>query len=125
MAVVTLTPDQRNAIENSARFQSLVRLSIYNQASYWKGVDGAGLSSVDALRWAKSRYLSVGIINNPNGIDFTTWLKQFIITLKDVAVYNDSVAYDENTVLDYMLSNSKFDELADLVFNLKITTITF
>lgn len=126
MAIVTLTTDQRVNLEGNARFQALVRAAIYNQANYWRNIDGTNIADAgDAARWAKSRYLSVGIIQNPNGIDFTSWLKQYIIILKDIAVVDDEEEYTEDGVIDYMLENSKFDELSDLVFNLRIQKVEF
>lgn len=126
MAIVTLTTDQRVNLEGNSRFQSLVRMAIYNQANYWRGMDGTNINNAtDAARWAKSRYLSVGIIQNPNGIDFTSWLKQYVIILKDIAVVDNEAPYSEEEVINYMLDNAKFEELSDLVFNLRIQRIEF
>jgi hypothetical protein len=132
MAVVTLTNDQRIAMKANSRFQILVRFSIYNQANYWKNIDGANpVDAAAAQRWAKSRFLSYGIIQNPTGIHFESWLEQYVIILKDIAVV-DNVANPDpeaagfyDSVLDYMIENSKFDELADLVFNLRIQKVEF
>lgn len=126
MAIVTLTTDQRVALEGNSRFQSLVRMAIYNQAIYWKNIDGTNLNTAEDLaRWAKSRSLAVGIIQNPNGIDFTSWVKQYVIILKDIAVVDNEAPYSEEEVINYMLDNAKFDELSDLVFNLRIQRIEF
>lgn len=125
MAIVALTTDQRVNLEGNARFQNLVRMAIYNQANYWVGLDGSSVPGNDRIRWAKSRLLSAGIINNPTAIDFQSYLKQFVIKLKDIPVFDNANSYDEDAVLNYMLANSKFDELADNVFNLRIQRIEF
>lgn len=125
MAIVALTNDQRVQLEGNARFQDLVRMAILNQANYWRGQDGSSPPANDRIRWAKSRLLSTGIVLHPTSQDYTSWARQFIIILKDMLVYDNGQAYDEDNVLDYMLANSKFDELADLVFNLRILSIEF
>lgn len=126
MAIVTLNTDQRVNLEGNSRFQSLVRAAIYNQANYWRSIDGTALNNAnDLARWAKSRFLAIGIIQNPTAIDFASWLKQYVIILKDIAVFDDTQEYSEEEVLNYMLANGKFDELSDLVFNLRIQQISF
>jgi hypothetical protein len=126
MAIVALTTDRRVNLEGNSRFQALVRAAIYNQALYWMNVDGTDFSTAsDLARWAKSRFLAVGIVQNPTAIDFSSWLKQYVIILKDVEVYNDANAYNEEEVLDYMLSNGKFEMISDLVFDLRIKQIQF
>lgn len=125
MALVALTNEQRVAIKNNTRFQNLVRMGVYNQANYWKGQDGANLAAAAAKRWAKSRYLSVGIMANPTAIDFVGYLEQYIIAMKTMAVFENSAAYNEGTVIDYMIANNKFDELSDIVFDVRIERIEF
>jgi hypothetical protein len=123
--IVALTTDQRIELENNARFQNLVRMAILNQAIYWRGLDGTTVPGNDRVRWAKSRLLATGIVLNPTSQDYNAWVRQFIILTKDMAVYDDTNAFNVDTVLDYMIANSKFDELADLAFNLRILKVEF
>lgn len=125
MAIVSLTSDQRVNLENNTRFQDLVRIAILNQSNYWRGQDGTNPPGSDHIRWAKSRFIATGIVLYPTSQDYASWARQFIIILKDMLVYDDSQQYSEDLVLDYMLANSKFDELADLTFNLRILKVEF
>jgi hypothetical protein len=126
MAIITLTDKQRISIEGNADFQNLLRTAIFNEAIYKKTLSGAGLVNADAANvWAKERFLAYGVVHNPGGIDFTSWLKQAIMILKDMAVYDNANTYLEATVIDYMIANSKFTELAGLVFAMKREKIEF
>lgn len=135
MAVITLTNDQRIAIENFQRFRNLVSQAVLNQAKYWMDHSGNNLPSVDAIRWARSRYIGVGLVLNPTVLQLDLWVKHFLMLLKNIAVVDnvanvppaadaDQTTF-QNKVLDYMIANGKFDELADLAFNIEIQKVTF
>jgi hypothetical protein len=132
MAIIALTPDQRIAMKANPRYQSLCRVAVENQASFWDAHDGTAFSTAANLeRWAKSKFLSAGIILNPNAQDYANWVSHFTIILKNMQVVDDVANPDPDdigfydAVLDYMIANGKFDELADLSFNVEIQKLQF
>lgn len=126
MAIVALTNEQRIAIEGNSRFQNLVRTAIFNEANYKKTLAGNGLGSAAAAEaWAKERFISYGLVQNPVTIDFNSWLKQGIIVMKDMPVYDNGNAYNEETVITYMVDNNKFAEIAGLIFILRSQQVEF
>lgn len=127
MALVTLTTEQRIQLKNNQRFQSLFRTAVLEEARYTSTLPGDNITTPQAAEdWAKKRYLSVGLMNNPlGGWTFNEWLEQAWIVLAGMAVYDDANAYDEEEVVDYMRDNNKFTELAGLVFTLRMKTLHF
>ncbi|MEJ7644281.1 MAG: hypothetical protein WKF87_06780 [Chryseolinea sp.] len=125
MAIIALTNDQRVQLENNSRFQNLVRMAVFAQATYWRGLDGSAPPNSDHVRWAKSRFLASGIVLNPLSQDFASWTRQFVILTKDVGLYDNANTFDIEVVLDYMLANYHFDALVNSVFDLRIIKIEF
>lgn len=123
MAQVALTNDQKNTLRNSASFRTQVEWAVLNKARYWSQLDGTSVPASNWIRWAKSRRFSTELLTY-NDVNVDEYVKLFLIYLTQT-VYNNTVAFDNDTVIAYMLTNSTFDALADSIFDAKIAVFNF
>lgn len=120
MALQVLTNDQKIKMQKHQRFRDQVRWAILDKARYWSQHSGESPPGGDLIRWAKSRHLGTAIINQPDNIGVPEAATQFCVLLT-TAVWEDSVAFNPDTVIDYMLGESLFDVLADAWFEQQIS----
>lgn len=126
MAQVIMTNAQKELLKADSAFQSEVKWGILNKVAYWMGQDGTGQAGAAALKkWANSRHLAAIMQLNPGMAAPTDQiLNQFLIFAKTIAVW-DNVANTTAAAVNYMLTNSTFDTLADNWFDSQVASTPF
>ena len=119
-----LTSDEKATLQANTRFIAQCKQAMLDKAVYWTGQNGVNMAdSPTAIRWAKSRLYGNGLISNPSSLSNTV-VQQFIIYLKNMNLWDSTVTpFDADMVIDYMIAQSKFDILADNVFDEQIKGI--
>lgn len=118
-----ITQAQVIELENNQSFRDTTKVFVRERASYLGGQDGttgntAGLSAVN---WAKQRIIGSRILLHPNAQDYQEWVSQFTMFLKGQDVWDTDAA---TTIAD-MVASGKFEELSNLTYALRATTIEF
>jgi hypothetical protein len=118
-----ITQAQVLELEQNQTFRDMAKQFVRDRAIYVAGQDGtsgstAGLSPVE---WAKQRYISKSIILHPNNQDYQSWASQFSMFLKGQDVWDTDAA----TTIQAMVTSQKFEELANLTFELRAAQIEF
>lgn len=125
MALQVLTDQQKQDLRTSQNFRQFCKWAVLDKARYWIGLDGTSVPGNDWVRWAKSRLLGTQILANPYAVEDDLSLPLAFAVLLTMAVYDDAVAFDVDTVVAYMDTNSIFDTIGDLYFDQKIKAIQF
>lgn len=120
MALTGLTNDQKITLQKDQRFRDQVRWAILDKARYWSQHNGADPPGGNLVRWAKSRALGYKIMQQPDNIGVPEAATQFCVLLTS-PVWNDETTFSVDSVIDYMLSESLFDQLADAWFEQQIS----
>lgn len=124
-----LTDEEKETLQQSARFRQMAVWSLKNFASYWKDPADAAtkITAVGADRWAKNYVWSWrALADLPMLDDNLNIPKDYTILLKGMNLWDSAVTpFDINVVIDFMLANGKFDELAGLYVNFKTPTPVF
>jgi hypothetical protein len=120
-----LTSDEKATLQANPRFIAQCKQAMLDKAVYWTGQNGVNMpDSPTAIRWAKSRLYGNGLISNPSSLSNGAIVQQFIIYLKNMNLWDSAVTpFNADTVIDYMIAQSKFDTLADNVFDEQIKGI--
>lgn len=121
MAIITQS--QVLELEQNQSFRDMAKQFVRDRSIYIVGQDGtngntAGLTPVN---WAKQRLIAKGIILHPNSQDYQGWASQFSMFLKGQDVWDTDAA----TTIQAMVTSGKFDELANLTFELRAAQIEF
>lgn len=123
MALVPLTSAQKSILQSDPNFKNECNWAMINEAEFWFGQDGSSPPASDWVSWAKKRFFGVNnIINIPFDVDYYTRL---VLINLDQAVYDNSVPFDVQNVINYMLSNNIFQIIAGQIFDLKKQSILF
>jgi hypothetical protein len=123
MALRTLTSEEREQLKGSTRYLHLCEWAIRNYAAYWAVHDGAGFNTEAArIEWVKNR-------------EFGATIRQYGITDNDIALkfveeskgmqFDIVGNFSVDSLIDYMIANNKFDEIASLYTALKMKTKLF
>lgn len=128
-----ITPQQVLELEANQNFKDVSKQFVRDRAAYIAGQDGtpgntAGLSPVE---WAKERFIAKGILLHPNSHDYNEWASQFSILLKGQDVWDTDAA---TTIFNMsqpgntnppVLAQGKFEELANLTYEMRRQRIEF
>jgi hypothetical protein len=126
-----LNSDERETLLNSTRFKSQCTWALRNFASFWSNDDPSFISAQIAIlndyrRWAKNWIWA----NEALVADVKTTQNEvfigFDIGLKGMNLWDSAVTpFNSETVIDYMIAQSKFDELSVIYVNAKTPTAVF
>ena len=123
-----ITDEQRVALRKNPRFDDMVKAAVSNFATYIHDNDGSNPPGMTHVEWAKQRFfVAEPIVQHPDQQDVNAWGAQFIVFLKGAEVWTQGVdpQTDEDATIDYMISTSKFEQLANVVFALRGNNVTF
>lgn len=119
-----LTDAERQTLLGSSSFLEQSQWAVRNYAAYWAIHDGSGFSTeAQRIKWAKDRMLSVDISvsdihDNDLALKFATLMKNIQITI-------GAAPQDPDTIVAEMLTESKFETLASMYFDLLGEGINF
>lgn len=124
MARIALNNEEKDLMKDYGPFQTAVEWAMINKARYWLQLDGSSVPGNDRIKWAKSRQFSHGIINHVDKIEYS---RLFVIFLTQQVhePSNDTGGLNREEIVQYMESESIFEQLADSIFDEKIKTIIF
>jgi len=122
-AQTIMTDAQKDLLFADASYRQEVKWGLLNKASFWIGLNPltslpGGQTTANAERWRKSKLLGYTFQNNPTLAESDYYAKQFLIFVKNTAVWQGSTS----ATVTYMLSNGIFDTLADNAYDNAITT---
>ena len=126
-----ITQEQVLILEANQRFQQVTKQFVRDRASYLVGLPDETTTGLTAIEWAKQRIISAAIALHPNNQVYQDWVSQFTMFLKGQDVWvapPDPLpdgATEADATIDAMLASGKFEELANLTYALRATTIEF
>jgi hypothetical protein len=123
-----LTNEEKQILQSSVRFNNECDWAIRNFSSFWSSTDGTVISSqignVGYQAWFKNHIFSVGTMIS--GIDDPNITMTFCVLAKGMNLWDNSISpFNVDTVINYMILNSKFEELSTMYVSLKTQSIIF
>lgn len=123
-----LTNAEKEQLQSSTRFKSEADWAIRNFASYWSSTDqgqiGTQIGQVGYENWFKNHIFATDKMQS--GINDPDISLTFLVLAKGMNLWDSAVIpFNIDTVIDYMIANSKFDELATGYASLKTQSILF
>jgi hypothetical protein len=128
-----LTSDEREILQGSSRYQSQAKWSLRNFADFWNVESDINtkVANVGYQRWAKNWIYAnriqanTSMLNDPNiPLEFVILSKGMLLWDSAVPVPGDTGEFID-TVIDYMIANNKFEEIAELYVAYKTETPVF
>jgi len=128
-----LTSDEREILQGSSRYKSQAQWSLRDFADFWNVESDINtkVGSVGYQRWAKNWIYANRIQANTNLVDDPNIPIEYVILSKGMLLWDSGVPVPEDngefvdTVIDYMISAAKFEELAALYVSAKTETPVF
>lgn len=121
----SITPEQMIALENHQRHRDLCKQWVRDIATYLRGLNNGDEA------WAKRRVIAAGIAYHPNSQDYSEWIAQMTATQKGAVIWDgaDAAITPENldATVDFLDANggAKYDEMANLIYDLRAQRIEF
>lgn len=112
-----ITPAQMIELENYQPHRDLCKQWVRDIATYLRG-----LNTGDEA-WAKRRVIAASIAHHPNSQDYSEWIAQMTASQKGAVIWDVDVA---GTVA-FLNQNggAKYDEMANLIYDLRSQRIEF
>lgn len=126
-----ITPEQLVALASNTRHKNLCIQGIKEIATYLRTQDGTTNNTAGRtpVGWAKVRSIAGSIAQHPNSQDYGEWTEQMSQTLKGQPVWDgvDEVINDANlnATVDFLIDNGKYDEITNLIYDLRSQRIEF
>ena len=124
--IMILTQTQLITVEAHSGYQNELRGAVLSQSAYWKGNNGVGLATPDAVEeWYRKRQLSENVLSYPNqSIDRAYWSSRSLSSLKtmDVADITEDSTADE---IVEAISDTQWEQLAIFTFSEESKKILF
>ncbi len=95
MASVALTVDQKDQLRQSTKFAAMIRNGSFSKATFWAintsptAVPG-GQTDPNIIRWAKSRFFSVQVLQNPTMFETNTNYISFFLSNLTQSVWDQT-----------------------------------
>lgn len=123
-----LTSAEKEVLQSNARFISECQWAVRDFAAYWSSTDGGTIGNqIGAVGYAthyKNHTFAVGVMTS--GFNDTTVGQTFTILAKGMNLWDSAVTpFNADIVIDYMIANGKFEELAISYVALKTQSIIF
>ncbi len=123
-----LTSAEKEQLVANQDFKNQVSWALRDFASYWNDVSDANtkVGNVGYDRWAKNYSWAARAIANVTISDNPQAPEDFGVLLKGMQLWDSAVSpFDVATVISYMVSTSKFEELATNYVISKTPTMVF
>jgi len=124
-----LSSAQKEQLVNNQDFKDQVSWALRDFAEYWSNDDDAFISQRIAedgyKRWAKNWIWASRTKANVTISDVAQAPDDFGVLLKGMELWDDQVPFDIAVVIEYMVTENKFEELAILYVNSKTPTAVF
>jgi hypothetical protein len=128
-----LTSDEREILQSNTRYISQSKWAIRNFAAFWNIEDDINtkVGDVGYQRWAKNWFYANKVIANTHMVNDPNLPVEFVMLSKGMDLWDSAVPVpiDEtefaNAVIDYMVAQNKFEELAVLYVTAKTETPVF
>jgi|SRR6478609_5932795 len=123
-----LTSAEKEILQTNARFQSECNWSVKNFASYWSTTVNvtiaSQITSVGYPTWFRNHIFSTNVMTS--GFNDPSASQTFTVLAKGMNLWDNAVTpFNPDTVIDYMIANNKFEELATPYVVLKTQSIIF
>lgn len=123
-----LTSAEKEQLVANQDFKNQVSWSLRDFAAYWSDVSDANVKvgNVGYDRWAKNYSWSARAAANITITDDALAPEYYGALLKGMQLWDtDDGAFDVATVIQYMVDNAKFEELATMYVTAKTPTMVF
>lgn len=125
----TLNSAQKEQLVANQDFKNQVSWSLRDFAAFFSNEDDAFIGTQVGLlgykRWAKNYSWAARAVANVSITDVPQAPEDFGVLLKGMELWDDQVPFDVETVIEYMVAESKFEELAIMYVNSKTPTMVF
>lgn len=123
-----LTSDEREILQGSSRYASQCKWALRDFADFWnaEGDIPTKVGNVGYQRWAKNWIYANRIQANPATVEAPNIPTDFVILSKGMLLWDTAVTpFNVDTVINYMISTAKFEELAALYVTAQTETPVF